>query len=96
MSDYINDVDNVAPREILDKYVNQHGKCLIDFLLEAKMCILNGRISPENNDYTSKSTKGISVVDYFIEPHSNLSCFENFTVTPCLDIIEKHNLFNFI
>ena len=24
MSDYINDVDNVAPREILDKYVNQH------------------------------------------------------------------------
>ena len=96
MSDYINDVDNVAPREILDKHVNQHGKCLIDFLLEAKMCILNGRISPENNNYTSKSTKGISVVDYFIVPHSNLSCFENFTVTPCLDIIEKHNLFNLL
>ena len=77
--DYVTDIDSIPVRQVIDnKHVNQHGKCLVDFLIESKLCIFKGRISPENNDYTNLSSRGTSVVDYIIVPHDKISCLEIF------------------
>ena len=94
--DYVTDIDSIPVRQVIDKHVNQHGKCLIDFLIESKLCILNGRISPENNDFTNLSSRGTSVVDYIIVPHDKISCFRNFQVISCKSIIEINNLYNLL
>ena len=38
-------------REHIDKFVNSHGKALLDFLLRSDMCVLNGRSGPEGNQF---------------------------------------------
>ena len=75
---------------------NQHGVALVEFLLESKMCILNGRINPQNDDFTCVSTKGRSVVDYVIVPQSFLKKYIDFRVTLTNDVIEREQLNNFL
>jgi hypothetical protein len=43
LTDIIDDCDNIPERKILDKSTNQHGQDFIEFLNDAKFCILNGR-----------------------------------------------------
>ena len=43
----------------MDREKNKHGEVLIGFLLVSKMCVLNARISPEFDDYTSKGRCGL-------------------------------------
>ncbi len=81
LSDFITDVDDVTKRNSIDKVVNQHGRALIEFLQESKFCILNGRITPENDGLTCCTARGVSVVDYFLVPHDNLESCSNFNVT---------------
>ena len=45
---------------------NQHGKHLLKFLNDSNCCVLNGRDSPELDNYTSVQM-GKSVVDYMID-----------------------------
>jgi exonuclease III len=73
--DYIPEVDVVAGRKPLDLNSNRHGDALIEFLKESKQCILNGRITPELDNYTSVSSRGKAVVDYMITSHSTLNQF---------------------
>ena len=40
----------------------------IEFLNDAKLCCLNGRICNDNDNFTSVSRKGRSVVDYICIP----------------------------
>ena len=54
LDDFARNVDDLSNRESIDSSKNKHGEALIDFLLETKMCITNGRISPELNGFTSK------------------------------------------
>ena len=42
MSDIIGDFDSIPPRNVLDKSINQHGHDLLEFLNDAKFCVLNG------------------------------------------------------
>ncbi len=44
------------------------------------MCILNGRITPQFDNYTSVSVKGKSVVDYFAVSHKNLGLCKSFKI----------------
>ena len=37
------------------------------------MCITNGRVTPEHDDFTFMSARGKSVVDYFIVPHEQIN-----------------------
>ena len=37
----INDIDRIPPPSCLDKTFNQHGHTFVDFLLDAKMCVLH-------------------------------------------------------
>ena len=59
LSDVLDQCD-VIP---LDKSVNQHGYDFIEFVNDAKLCCLNGRICIDIDNFTSVSRKGRSVVD---------------------------------
>lgn len=45
LSDIITDIDGIPRRLVIDKNINQHGHTFIDFLIDSKMCILNGRFA---------------------------------------------------
>ena len=87
--DYIKGIDNITDRQILDKSYNKHGEAFYEFLTDSKMCVINGRISPHNNDFTFVSTRGKSVVDYFTVPMDNLHTCLDFTVTRPLQLISQ-------
>ncbi len=68
-NDYIEGIDNVPQRQLLDEVKITHGEVFLDFLLEANMCILIGRITPQFDNYTSVSVNGRSIVDYLPVSH---------------------------
>ena len=69
MNDVIANIDDVPSRQVKDSVKNRHGDLFIDFLRETKLCILNGSITNEYNDYTSVSAKRKAVFDYVFTPH---------------------------
>ncbi|VDI68964.1 Hypothetical predicted protein [Mytilus galloprovincialis] len=69
--DYIQGVDDINDREIIDVSSNKYGDLLIDFLTSCNLCMLNGR-ADGNNDFTCVSKRGRSVVDYVFAPHEQL------------------------
>lgn len=62
-------VEDIPLRVALDTVVNKHGETCIEFLKDSKCCVLNGRLNPENDHFTSISVKGKAVVDYIVTPH---------------------------
>ena len=78
--DYIEGVDEVPPRDILDFSKNAHGQYFCNFLTDSNCCILNGRVDPTKNDYTSISVKGKAVVDYFAVPYTSLQYIKGFEI----------------
>lgn len=77
MNDFIPDIDQIPVRKVLDTSKNKHGEELVNFLVEANMCICNGRITPQFNNYTYIHTRGKSVIDYIIVPNNALEqCLE--------------------
>ena len=96
MHDTISDMDSIPPRNSLDMVVNEHGHTFLEFLNDAKMCVLNGRFRDTDDNFTSVSTKGKSVVDYMCVPHDNFSQFESFQVISPSSLVAKYNLHNSI
>ncbi|CAC5360994.1 unnamed protein product [Mytilus coruscus] len=91
LSETLNQIDNIPKRIAKDNSINQHGHEFIDFLNEAKFCVLNGRFA-EYDNFTSISRKGKAVVDYFCVPHDSLSNYDNFKVLPIQNIVDIHKL----
>ena len=60
-SDFIEGADGVPPREVIDGKLNSYGQMLIDFLIDCKLCMINGRNG--GNDFTNINGNGSSVVD---------------------------------
>ncbi len=87
MKDYT-DIDNLVPRKVIDHTENNHGKALKEFLIDAKCCAVNGRVTNELDNYTFVSTRGTSVVDYFITPHDCLNDIVECRIDLCSAIIE--------
>ena len=60
--------------------------------------MLNGRITPELNDWTNVSTTanrgGLSVVDWFICDKPGIKYFKSLKVEPYVDFLERCNLIN--
>ena len=87
----------IPERKIIDVcHSNVHGEIFIDFLLENNLCILNGRLTPELDDFTSISVRGKAVVDYFVTRHD---CFESFSkahVSTTTGLLDKFNLYDLI
>ncbi len=63
--DFVDDIDNVPYRNVIDTVVNSYGEMLIDFMMSASMCMLNVR----NYDFTCKD---VSVEDYAIISYEQL------------------------
>lgn len=92
MDDYIRGIDTVPERSIIDFKSNFYGEMFVEFLINTNMCMLNGRNSI-NNDFTSVSTKGLSVVDYCFTNHADFSFFKEFSVIRTADLINQaHNI----
>ena len=74
MVDFIPDIDGqiIPIRNNPDSSKNAHADSFITFLKDNRSIILNGRVTPEYNDYTFVSTRGCSVPDYIFCPVENL------------------------
>lgn len=65
--DYV--IDDISPRASLDNHVlNQNGTLLLDFCKQTSLRIINGRCGSDTGigKYTCTTTRGQSLVDYFI------------------------------
>ena len=81
MLDFIQGVDNIEQRLVIDFTVNKYGHMFIDFLLNSNFCILNGRKCEDLNDFTCITSRGHSVVDYCIVSQDDVSLFSELKVT---------------
>ena len=88
--DYIVGVDDIHNRHVIDKNKNSHGSALTDFLLDAKMCICNGRFDKEYDNWTCIKWNGSSVVDYFIVPIDCLNKCSSFKVFTAREMVNKY------
>ena len=69
MLDYLPEIDGNLPQRFNpDPTKNAHGNNFITFLKDNRAIILNGRITPEYNNFTFVSTRGSSVPDYMFCP----------------------------
>ena len=88
-------IDSEVPRRrVIDSHLNAHGHALVDFLIENKLCVLNGRYADDG--FTCVSSRGSSVVDYICVPHVALKKCSNFRVISNYDLLDYHHLHNFI
>ena len=87
MLDFIQGIDDIEQRLVIDFNVNKYGHMFIDFLLNSNSCILNGRNDDESNDFTCITSRGHSVVDYCIVSQDDVSLFSEFKVTRATETI---------
>ncbi len=86
--DAISEIDNVCERKAIDLGINRHGTVLNEFLLDGKLCTVNGRLCVENDNFTFIDPQGRSVVDYFIVPVENMGRCKSFSVNTARDMID--------
>ena len=91
-SDFITQLDNVKPRVPIDNRINGYCDSLLGFLKDSKMCICNGCITPEYDDFTCSNTRGQSVVDYIITPQNCIDKCTSCVVHTVSSLIESLNL----
>jgi hypothetical protein len=53
----IEDIDMLPPRLNIDDVVEGHGEAIINFATDCKLCLLNGRLNPENDNFTLYQSK---------------------------------------
>ena len=78
--DYIEGVDEVEPREIIDYNRNSYGDTFLDFLVNINCCMLNGRQGSSNEFTYIEPRRGHSVVDYCLVPHEQLNESNDFVI----------------
>ncbi len=71
LNDEVAPLEDVVQRRIIGPVINQHGRSLIEFLHEAAMCMVNGRVEKGEDGYTFVAGRGKSVVDYIMVTHDN-------------------------
>ena len=61
-----------------------------NFLIDSNCCVLNGRVDPQKNNFTSVSAKGKAAVDYFAVPYTSLQYITGFEIirSSCLVNLE--------
>ncbi len=94
LNDFISDIDDIPMRQVIDSAKNKHGDAFLDFLIESKMCVLNGRVTPEFDNFTCVSPKGSSVVDYIAVSHDNIYNCNYFKVHLVRDLMTAANVYH--
>jgi len=84
--DYVEGIDDLPDRLVIDFGHNTYGRLLCDFLING--CILNGRSYTQNN-FTFISSRGSSVVDYCLVQYEQLHYFTNFKVNTANDVVNS-------
>ena len=92
LQDGIKNIDDISVRSSRDGVVNNYGRDFIDFIKDTKLCILNGRITPEYDDFTCVSSRGRSVVDYILSPQLSLKSCKLCKVQPVKELIGEFQL----
>lgn len=87
-SDFIEGIDNVPNRDIVDFTCNEYGSVLIDFLVNSNYCVLNGR-NCTKNDFTCVRPQGSSVVDYCLVSHKDLSIFKECHIYRSSELVNR-------
>jgi hypothetical protein len=77
-SDYVEGVDVVRPRNIVDFYENRQGDKFIEFLCDVNFAILNGRFN--DSEFTYITPSGRSVVDYMCLPYEEMEYIQQFRI----------------
>ena len=90
--DFIEGIDEVCRRFSIDKTKNKHGDALLEICTGLKMALINGRITPEKDDFTSFNRFGMSVIDYWITGYESVCTVETCEVIPVADYINKIGL----
>ena len=88
--DYIENIDNISGRNVIDFVQNSHGAALHDFLVDARFCIVNGRVTPEYNNFTFIHPRGRSVVDFFLTSIDGIASCKHFEVLPPGVALERY------
>ena len=72
--DYVPDVDGslIPPRSNPDNVKNAHAESFLSFLKDNNSIILNGRVTPQFNNFTFVKPTGCSVPDYIFCPIEHL------------------------
>ena len=94
--DFIETIDDIPVRSVIDCDKNYYGDRLIEFLKDSKFCMLNGRLTSDLNNFTFVSTRGLSVVDYILVPHVTLKSCKYFRVDCMSDILNQFTLFDLL
>ena len=89
--DFIEGVDEIVHRDIIDFTKNKYGDYFLDFLINSNCIMLNGR-SKKKNDCTSVSPKGLAVVDYAIVSHDCIHRCDSFEVIRAFDLFNTVGL----
>ena len=87
--DFINHIDSIPLRNALENEVNSYCDTFLDFLKDVKFCVCSGRVTPNRDDFTFMSSRGKSVVDYVVIPHSCLDICKSCCVLAVTDVIDK-------
>ena len=92
--DYIPEVDGdlIPERSNPDKIKNPHGEAFLTFLKDTRNIILNGRITPQHNNFTFVTSRGCSVPDYMFTPVEHLQFCTEMKTFLMTDIINQSGL----
>ncbi|VDI47596.1 Hypothetical predicted protein [Mytilus galloprovincialis] len=88
-TDYVEGVDNVKPRNIVDFSENHQGDIFINFLSDINFAMLNGRF--HDHEFTCISTSGKSVVDYMCVPYEDMEYIKDFKIVSMSTVINEIN-----
>ena len=90
LKDFLPEIDGDLPnRSNPDLTKNAHGNNFITFLKDNRAIILNGRVTPELNNYTFVSTRGSSVPDYMFCPLEHYQYCTEMKVTLIRDLVNS-------
>jgi len=85
-------IDYIPARCCIDTVKNSFGDYFLEFLKDAHLCKLNGRINSEDDNYTFVSPTGKSVVDYIAVPYTDFKNCSNFEVKLISDIMTDYDI----
>ena len=94
MIDFLPDIDGdlIPARENPDQVKNAHAESFITFLKDNRSVILNGRITPQFNNYTFVNPRGCSVPDYLFTPVDHLNSCKEMKTFLISDLVNTLNI----
>ncbi len=81
------DLDSITTRVPLDDTYNNHGKAFREFLIDARCAVINGRVTPEHDNFTYISTRGKSPCRHGTTSEPYLNQYYLFIAEPWLNDI---------